>query len=344
MGDDLLAERRGALGLLTLNRPQALNALTLAMSEAMTAQLDAWAADPAIRTVAIRGAGDRAFCAGGDVRALYEARGRDPGYAPRFYAAEYRLNRLIKRYPKPYVALIDGIVMGGGVGVSFHGSDRVVTENALFAMPETGIGLFPDVGGTWFLPRCPGEIGLYLGLTGARIKAADLLYAGLATAEIVRERLPALIDRLAAGETPAIAISALRATPDPAPLETERSRIDRLFAGPRMEAILAALEGDGSDFARKVTTELGRKSPTSLKVTLRQLSEGRTLSFEDCMRLEYRLVLRFMENHDFFEGVRTVVLEKTGTPAWKPARLEEIEEAAVERYFMELPGGDLRFD
>lgn len=343
MGDDLLAERQGALGLLTLNRPQALNALTLGMSEAMAAQLRAWADDPAIKTVAMRGAGERAFCAGGDVRALYEARGKDPGYAPRFYAAEYRLNRLIKRYPKPYVALIDGIVMGGGVGVSFHGSDRVVTEHALFAMPETGIGLFPDVGGTWFLPRCPGELGTYLGLTGARIKAADLLYAGLATAQLPRERIPILVERLAAGEPPSVAIGALRVAPGPAPLEAQWDRINRLFASDRMEAILAAIEADGSDFARGIGAELERKSPTSLKVTLRQLREGKRLDFEDCMKLEYRVVLHFMAGHDFFEGVRAVVLEKTGAPAWKPARLEEVDDAAADRYFAALPGGDLSF-
>jgi len=277
--DELLVERRGVLGLLTLNRPKALNALTLGMSERMTAALRDWAEDDAVKTVAIRGAGDRAFCAGGDVRDLYEARGKDPGYAPRFYTTEYRLNRLIKRYPKPYVALIDGIVMGGGVGVSIHGSDRVATGRTLFAMPETGIGLFPDVGGTYFLPRCPGELGAYLGLTGARIGAADMLYCGLATAHLPAEPLPTLLDRLAGGEPPQAAIAALAADAGMPPLAAHRATIDRCFQGDRVEAILAALERDGSDFARETLASLAKRSPTSLKVTLRQLREGAKARF-----------------------------------------------------------------
>ncbi len=342
--DELLVERRGALGLLTLNRPQALNALTLGMSERMAAQLRAWAEDPAVHAVVIRGAGDRAFCAGGDVRALFDARGKDPTYPPRFYSTEYRLNRLIKRYPKPYVALIDGIVMGGGVGVSIHGSHRIATERALFAMPETGIGLFPDVGGTFFLPRCPGELGTYLGLAGARIKAADMLYGGLATAHLPRERIPAFIERLAKGEPPADAIAALEADPGAAPLAAHRATIDRCFKGDRVEAILAALEADGSEFARAAAAELARKSPTSLKVTLRQLREGAKLAFEDCMRLEYRLVLHFMAGGEFFEGVRAVVLEKTGKPDWQPAHLAHVTDAMVASYFAPLPEGDLTFE
>lgn len=342
--DELLHERRGALGLLALNRPQALNALTLGMSERMTVQLRAWAEDDRVKTVAIQGAGDRAFCAGGDVRALFDARGKDPTYPPRFYSAEYRLNRLIKRYPKPYIALVDGIVMGGGVGVSIHGSHRIATERALFAMPETGIGLFPDVGGTFFLPRCPGELGAYLGLTGARIKAADMLYCGLATAHVPRERVPALLERLAKGEPPADAMIALKADPGAAPLAQDRAAIDRAFKGDSVEAILAALDADGSDFARATLAELARKSPTSLKVTLRQLREGAKLAFEDCMRLEYRLVLHFMAGGEFFEGVRAIVLEKTGKPNWQPARLEAVRDSDVARYFAPLPQGDLAFD
>jgi enoyl-CoA hydratase/carnithine racemase len=342
--DELLVERRGALGLLTLNRPQALNALTLAMSERMAVQLRVWAEDAAVETVAIRGAGERAFCAGGDVRALYEARGKEPSYPPRFYATEYRLNRLIKRYPKPYVALIDGIVMGGGVGVSIHGRHRIATSRALFAMPETGIGLFPDVGGTFFLPRCPGELGTYLGLAGARIKAADMLDCGLATAHLPGERLPDLIDRLGKGEAPDAAVAALATDPGAGSLAAHRATIDRCFRGDSVETILAALEADGSEFARATLAELARKSPTSLAVTLRQLREGAKLDFEDCMKLEYRLVLHFMRGGDFFEGVRAVVLEKTGKPAWKPARLEELREAEVAAYFAALPEGDLEFD
>jgi enoyl-CoA hydratase len=342
--DELLVERQGALGLLTLNRPKALNALTLGMAERMTHQLHAWAEDDAVQVVAIRGAGDRAFCAGGDVRALYEAREKEPGYAPRFYSTEYRLNRLIKRYPKPYVALIDGIVMGGGVGVSIHGSERVATERALFAMPETGIGLFPDVGGTYFLPRCPGELGTYLGLIGARIGAADMLYCGLATAHVLSERLPALIESLARGERVGRALLQVRSFAGSKTLERPREIIDRCFQGDRVEAIRAMLVATGSDFALAAIAELDRKSPTSLKVTLRQLREGAKLEFEDCIRLEYRLVLHFMQGHDFFEGVRAVVLEKTGAPEWRPRHLEQVRDSEVDRHFAPLPQGDLAFD
>jgi enoyl-CoA hydratase/carnithine racemase len=234
--------------------------------------------------------------------------------------------------------------MGGGVGVSIHGSERVATERALFAMPETGIGLFPDVGGTFFLPRCPGELGSYLGLTGARIGAADMRYCGLATAYLPAERLRALLERLALGEAPTIAIAALAADPGAPPLAAHRATIDRCFRGDRVEAILEALQRDGSDFARQTLATLAKKSPTSLKVTLRQLREGAKLEFEDCMRLEYRLVLHFMAGREFFEGVRAVVLEKTGAPNWRPARLEELRDSEIARYFAPLPQGDLAFD
>ncbi len=341
-GDDVLFERRGQMGHVTLNRPRALNALTHDMSLKLDAQLRAWAADRNIACVCITGAGDRAFCAGGDVRALYES-GPGGKLTRDFYWDEYRLNRRIHRFPKPYVALIDGIAMGGGVGVSVPGRFRVVTEKALFAMPETGIGLFPDVGGTYFLARCPGQIGLYLGLTGARLKSADLMYAALATHHVASERLPELIAALE-GESMEATLDRFRENAGRAPLATHREVIDRCFAGDRVEDIIDALAREGGEWADATRATLLQKSPTSLRVTLRQLRLGRTLDFEECMRLEFRLVQRFMSAHDFFEGVRAVVIDKDNRPGWEPARLDEIAQATLEAYFASLGAGELQFD
>jgi enoyl-CoA hydratase len=290
--------------------------------------------------VIIRGAGGRAFSAGGDVRALYEAGPGSP-FTEIFYREEYALNRRIFRYPKPYVALIDGIVMGGGAGISEHGSHRIVTERTRFAMPETGIGLFPDVGATWFLPRCPGETGTWLGLTGARIGAADLLALGLAEAFVPA----ATLDRLEAELCEAKAASAVdqiidrfRSKPGAAPVLPYRGVIDRCFGQASVEAVLDCLAAERSDWAQGVTSELRGKSPTSLKVTLRQLRLGRTLpDLESAMRLEFRLVQHFMADGDFFEGVRAAVIDKDRAPRWWPSRLEDVTEAQVEGYFAPRP-------
>jgi enoyl-CoA hydratase len=337
--DDILFERRGPLGLVRLNRPHALNALTLDMSRRLERALRDWAIDPQIALVAIRGAGERAFCAGGDVRALYKEGPGSP-FTEIFYREEYALNRTIFRFPKPYVALIDGIVMGGGVGVSAHGSHRVVTERTLFAMPETGIGLFPDVGATWLLSRCPGETGLYLGLTGARIRAADLIALGLAEAMVPSGRLDALEAELAQVRTSAQIdglLGAHGADPGHPALLAHRATIDRCFAEPNVERILAALDAEGTEWARETAATLRTKSPTSLKVALRQLRLGRTLpDFEAAMRMEFRLVQHFMAGGEFFEGVRAVVIDKDQRPRWSPDRLEAVSEAEVESYFAPL--------
>jgi enoyl-CoA hydratase/carnithine racemase len=337
--DDILFERRGRLGLIRLNRPQALNALTLDMSRRLDRRLKEWAADPRIALVAIRGAGSRAFCAGGDVRALYEA-GPGSAYTDTFYREEYVLNRNVFRFPKPYVALMDGIVMGGGVGVSAHGSHRVVTERTVFAMPETGIGLFPDVGATWLLSRCPGESGLYLGLTGARLQAADLVALGLAEAMVPSAGIDELESSLTEAADAAGIDALLRrfmADPGAASLAPHRAAIDRCFCEPTMERILAALEAEGTDWADATAAILRAKSPTSLKVALRQLRLGRTLpDFETAMRLEFRLVQHFMAGGDFFEGVRAVVIDKDQRPRWSPDRLEAVSDAAVDCYFAPL--------
>ena len=332
---DIRFERRAALAIVTLDRPQALNALTLEMARQLDARLVEWAGDPKIAVVMIRGAGGRAFCAGGDIRALYDAGKHGEAYAADFYRTEYRLNHRIKTYGKPYVALIDGIVMGGGVGLSIHGSRRVVTERCQFAMPETGIGFFPDVGGSWFLPRCPGALGLYLGLTGARIAAADMLYCGLATHHVRHERLNAWANLGADAIDGWLEENSVDAGQPP--LAQHREVIDRCFAADGVEDILANLEADGTAWAQETAAVLRRKSPTSLKVAMRQLQIGRRLTdFADAMRMEYRLARHFMAAADFYEGVRAAVIDKDQAPRWQPASLVEVSDEVVAGYFERL--------
>lgn len=341
------------VGRITLNRPKALNALTLSQIEAMHAALKRWAGDDEVLLVTIGAVGGKAFCAGGDIRSLFEARKKgDYALLAGFYREEYILNRLIKTFPKPFVALIDGIVMGGGVGVSIHGSHRVATEHTLFAMPETGIGLFPDVGGTYFLPRCPGEVGMYLALTGVRLQAADALYAGLMTHFVPAAKLPdmtaALRGLTGAGDHDAAVTSILdgyHETPGPAPLAAHRAAIDRCFGGASVDAVVTALEADDSEWAASTLRVLATKSPTSLKVTFRQMRLGRDLDFDAAMRMEYRLSQRFMTGHEFFEGGRAVIIDKDHAPQWRPATLMEVGEAEVNAYFAPLAAErELAFD
>jgi enoyl-CoA hydratase len=337
---DILFEQRGAAGLITLNRPQALNAVDHAMVVALAARLAEWASDPVVTRVIIRAAGERAFSAGGDIRALYELgrAGRQTEMLP-FWWDEYRLNHLIKHYPKPYVALIDGIVMGGGVGISVHGSHRVAGEKFQFAMPEVGIGFFPDVGATWFLPRLPGGMGAYCALTGERLRAADALAAGVATHHAAAARFPDLIDALA-GTVPIDAVLAAFAEPaDEGALAPLRPSIDRLFAGDTVEAILAALDaadGPHADWARKTAAIIRTKSPTSLKVALAQVRRGAHWSFSACMHAEFRIVSRIVYGHDFYEGVRATIIDKDNAPRWRPADLAGVDDAAVENHFAPL--------
>jgi len=340
---DILFERRGRIGLITMNRPKALNALTHEMSLALDTILHDWAKDKAVEAVVITGAGDRAFCAGGDIRALYQA-GPHGSLTQEFYWNEYRMNRRIFRFAKPYVALMDGITMGGGVGVSVPGRYRVATEKTLLAMPETGIGLFPDVGATYYLSHLPGQIGIYLGLTGARVKAADLLHIGLATHYVPSARLPELTKALETRPPEAVLAAFAETLTEPAPLAAIRDAIDRCFAGDEVEAILAALEREGSEWAQEMRTTILQKSPTSLKVTLRALRKAAALDFESCMRMEYRLVRHFMGGFDFFEGVRAVIIDKDNKPRWKPANVADVTPAMVDPYFEPVPEGDLTFD
>ncbi len=347
---DILFERRGSLALITLNRPKALNALTLDMMRALDPRLDEWEADPHVQAVVIRGAGERAFCAGGDVRALYDSRAAgDRAYRAEFYREEYAQNRRIFRFQKPYIALIDGITMGGGVGLSVHGSHRVATERTLFAMPETGIGLFPDVGAGYFLPRLPGKLGMFLGLTGTRLRGADCLYARIATHYAPGAKLAALVDALASADLGAgraavdRVLQRFAADPGPAPLAAHRAAIDRCFAGDSVQAIIAALEAEGTPWAEQMLKVIATKSPTSLKLTFRQLREGGRLEFEEVMMMEYRLCQYCMDGHDFFEGVRAVVVEKDNAPQWDPPTLAGVAAAEIARAFAPR-ADDLRFE
>ncbi len=331
---EVLFERRGHAAIITLNRPRALNALTLDMVRAITPELKAWAVDDRVRTVVIRGAGDRAFSAGGDVRALFESgRDRTP-YASAFWAEEYRLDTLIKEFPKPFVALVHGLVMGGGVGVSFNGSHRIVCETTAFAMPETGIGLFPDVGGTYFLPRLEGRMGLYLALTGARLKAPELRHLRLATHLARYDEFDAIVDALARDE----AVHALRpwAEPIPDPMEALQRQVDHHFGGASVEQVLANLEADPDDWAQTTARTIRTKSPTSLKIAFRQMEVGLARSFRECMAIEFRLTERIQRGSDFYEGVRATIIDKDGAPKWNPATLEEVKSWMIDDYFAPL--------
>ncbi|MEX2649000.1 MAG: enoyl-CoA hydratase/isomerase family protein [Alphaproteobacteria bacterium] len=346
MTKPVLFERRGRAGWIVLNRPKALNALTHDMALAIDARLRAWAADDRIAAVVIEGAGDRAFCAGGDVRALYHAmRTGDRRTTRDYYRDEYRLNRRIARYGKPYIALVDGVVMGGGVGVSIHGSHRVVGDRVVFAMPETGIGLFPDVGATFFLPRMPGALGLYVGLTGARLGAADSLYAGFATHTVPSDRWGELRLSLA-DETGSLEarLARLATFAGPAPLAEHRAAIDRCFSGRALADVFGALERERSNWARQTLATLASKSSTSLAVTFRQIRLGASLDLESAIRLEYRLTQRFVEGWDFPEGVRAVVIDKDGQPRWRPAALADIDDAAIDALFAPMPEGDMTYE
>ncbi|TWB44476.1 enoyl-CoA hydratase/isomerase family protein [Nitrospirillum pindoramense] len=351
---------RGAIGHVLLNRPKALNALTLDMIRVIDPQLAAWATDPAVKAVVIQGAGDRAFCAGGDVRAVWDSgkalqRGEGDGAVARdFFGEEYRLNRRIKRYPKPYVAVLDGITMGGGVGLSVHGSHRVTTEKTLLAMPETGIGLFPDVGGGYFLSRMPGELGTYLALTGARLGAADAAYTGIATHHVPSAQVETLVEELAAasyGDHPGGTVDAILARhaafPGEAPLAAHTPSIDRSFNAGTVEEILACLcdetQGFDAAWASATVKTLSQMSPTSLKVTLAQLRRGVAMEIEDVLVMEYRMTQAVMAGHDFYEGIRAQLVDKDRQPKWRPATLNHVSESEVERHFQVPASGDLTF-
>ena len=322
----------GRVGRIRLNRPKALNALDQSMIRALTAALQAWRDDPHIHAVVIEGTGDRAFCAGGDIRALRQHQ-LDGNRAPvdAFFTEEYALNRMIASYPKPYIALIDGICMGGGIGVSIYGAYRVATEHATFAMPETAIGFFPDIGATFFLPRLPGMLGTYLGLTGVRIHGADAVHAGFATHFTKRADLPALSQALAQD---GIAALACHAAPLPeCSLRDLRLPIDRIFAADSVPEILRRLEAEQSEWATKTVEALRGVSPSALAWTLRILREGAHRTLEQCLDAEFALTHTTMAHSDFIEGVRAMVVDKDRTPHWQPARIEDVKPSDIAALF-----------
>lgn len=352
MTGDIRFERQGRLGVAILDRQRALNALTHAMVRALSAQLAEWREDNGIGAVLVKPAPGRAFCAGGDIVAATSLV-RDGGVAAAlpFFRDEYRLNWRIHTYPKPYIAFLDGITMGGGVGISVHGDFRIATERTQFAMPETGIGFFPDVGGTWFLPRCPGEVGMYLGLTGARLSGADCVDAGVATHAVLADRLAAVERELVvcAGSTdPHEAIAECLAAREHGIgerlLRVLRPPIDACFAGETLEGVLARLADEPGGFGTRQLEELGRKSPFALALTFAQLRRGRGLAIEDALRLEYRMVHRVLAAPDFGEGVRALLIDKDARPRWRHAGVGQVPAAEVAACMEPLPDGDLGFD
>lgn len=340
--DDILFERRGAAGIITLNRPQALNALTHDMIRALRAQLRKWEDDDVIACVVIRGEGPRAFCSGGDIRAFHDsARKRDLNVRA-FWADEYVLNAEIQRFAKPYVALMHGIAMGGGLGVSLHGTYRIADESLTLAMPEVGIGFFPDVGASWFLPRLPGETGTCLGLTGMRIGLADALALGLVTHRLERERWGDLLDALASGEAISTLLRNARPAGIEAPLDAHRRAIDAAFSAETVEEVLRRLDAEGGEWTRQTAKLMRSRSPTSLKVALAAMRKGRQATrFADCMKMEFRIANRMTGQADFLEGIRAAVIDKDHKPAWQPASLEAVDDGAVSAFFTPDPLGEL---
>ncbi|MBB3355503.1 enoyl-CoA hydratase [Rhizobium sp. BK049] len=336
---EVIIERRGTAGIIRLNRPRALNSLTLPMIRALTEALHDFASESEVASVVITGEGERGFCAGGDIRALHESARAGDDLAGTFWREEFRLNHKIAVYPKPYVALMDGITMGGGVGLSSHGRHRIVTERTRLAMPETGIGYVPDVGATWLLPKAPGEAGTWLGLTGLDIGAADAIYAGLADVQIASLRLDAVIDALcdlprASASTEVDAL--LQGFSEPlgeSRLRQNADMIDHTFSFDSVEEILGALAKEEGEFAAETRRVLLSRSPTSLKLALRLLRAGRRSgSLAECLRRELGACLQMLDNPDFFEGIRAAVIDKDRNPKWSPASVEAVKTETVERF------------
>ncbi|MGW2017792.1 enoyl-CoA hydratase/isomerase family protein [Streptomyces sp. NPDC001927] len=331
----VLVRTEGRAGFLTLNRPRALNALTHAMVLGIDEALTAWEDDPAVETVVVQGAGARGLCAGGDIRAIYEDARAGGTETLGFWRDEYRLNARIARYLKPYVALMDGIVMGGGVGVSAHGSVRVVTERSRVAMPETGIGFVPDVGGTYLLSRTPGELGTHLALTGAQADAADALLTGLADHFVPSEDLPGLAEELTRAPAHEVLPRFARTAP-PGRLAAARDWIDAAYTAPTVEEVIDRLLDSGITEAKETATTLLSRSPTALKVTLAALRRARSLdSLEAVLAMEFRLSHAALTSADLVEGIRAQVIDKDRAPRWTPATLAEVTEADVAAYFAE---------
>jgi enoyl-CoA hydratase len=338
MTDELIVRREGSAGFLTLNRPKAIHALTAAMDHGMTDSLLKWRDDDAVQVIIVDHSEGRGFCAGGDVAFLRNSALTDNGVSGlKFFYEEYQLNHLMFTYAKPVVTFMDGIVMGGGVGISMPAKFRVATENTRLAMPETGIGLFPDVGGGWFLSRLSGRMGQFLALTGARMDGAECLWTGLATHYLPAEALPEAKERIAKGHEPGRVLSALSITPPDARIEANAHLIAKHFASDRLEDILASLEADSSDWAIKERATILSKSPQTCKVALRQLHDSLACAdFAANMAMEYRIASRVINRPDFAEGVRAVIVDKDNAPKWNPATPEGVSDELIDSIFAPL--------
>lgn len=348
---DLIVRREGAAGVIRLNRPKAINAMTLEMSIGIDSALDRFEIDPAVSVIILEGAGERGLCAGGDIRGLWESSREGGDLGARFWRQEYVMNARIAKYPKPYVAFMDGLVMGGGVGLSGHASHRVATDRTKLAMPEVGLGFFPDVGGTWLLSRSPGEIGTYFGLTGQTLNGPDAIHAKFADAVVPAAKWPELREALTKVRQGAAAAETTKlingfATGETAGLVAAKEPvIDALFGFDRMEDIFAALRRDGSEFAVATLKTLNEKSPRGMVVTLKLLRLARTASsLEECLVREYRAALEVFRSDDFREGVRAAVIDKDRNPTWSPPRIEDVTDEMLAPYLAEIGADELRFN
>lgn len=348
---DLIVRREGAAGVIRLNRPKAINAMTLEMSIGIDSALDRFEIDPAVSVIILEGAGERGLCAGGDIRGLWESSREGGDLGARFWRQEYVMNARIAKYPKPYVAFMDGLVMGGGVGLSGHASHRVATDRTKLAMPEVGLGFFPDVGGTWLLSRSPGEIGTYFGLTGQTMNGPDAIHAKFADAVVPAAKWPELreaLTNLRQGATAADVTKLINgfATGETAgPVAANEPVIDALFGFDRMEDIFAALKRNGSEFAVATLKTLNEKSPRGMVVTLKLLRLARTASsLEECLVREYRAALEVFRSDDFREGVRAAVIDKDRNPTWSPPRIEDVTPDMLAPYLAEIGADELKFN
>jgi enoyl-CoA hydratase len=347
---DLIVRREGAAGIIRLNRPKAINAMTYEMSLGIDAALDRFETDPAVAVVILEGAGERGLCAGGDIRGLYESSKAGGDLGKIFWRQEYVMNARIAKYPKPYIAFMDGLVMGGGVGLSGHARHRVVTEKTKLAMPEVGLGFFPDVGGTWLLTRIPGEIGTFFGLTGQTMNGPDAIFARFADAVVPSTKLPALREALTTirpGATSAEVdkvIAGFATGESAGPVAARQASIDRWFAHDRMEDIFSTLKRDDSEFAQSTRKVLNEKSPRGMVVTLKLLRLARdAASLEECLVREYRAALEVFRSDDFREGVRAAVIDKDRNPRWSPPHVEDVTREMLAPYFREIGTDELVF-
>ncbi len=341
--DDLMIRIEGRAGRITLNRPKALNALTYAQAITIAETLEQWREDKRVKLVILDGTGDRGLCAGGDVLELYEKRDDGGAFAARFWRDEYNLNAAIARYPKPYVAIQDGIVMGGGIGLSAHASHRIVTERSSLAMPETTIGLVPDVGGMWLLANAPGHFGEYLGMLGERMNSGDAILMGFADTCVSTGRIPALIEALVdpEGDPVGVTIAGFAEAPVPPVLAEREDDVDRIFSLETVEEILETLGREQGDWQGKALAAAGQRSPLCLKLTLNAVRRARAMnSLEEALNLEYGLTTRLFKRGEFIEGIRALLIDKDKAPKWRPATLGEVDQGLLEEFFAPLPPGE----